>query len=209
MSKRIGITVNGIKEECTVEAPLPCSRHTMHSDSKNTSDNFAGLQLATPEEVEAGLSASEYFSYNNSEPNQSQIIDQLNKIVDMQSKITEGWSNLIVKLQDDHDEGTKRLAASRNMTVSEYEKWLNLTDRTKGAWLQANVDDNDVISNAKWVSPQGDVVTIEADGDESGHGTVLTWFIGDKAFRKASVSKTFTSEDTDEIEELINKSFFK
>ena len=206
MATRIGITTNGIKEECTVEEPYPCVRHVIHSSNAPLSKKTLNLELDEIQEDKSIVSFNDYASFNE-HPNRDAIVEHLNKISETQGKMVETYTELLDKLEKSHDEGTRNLAKLHNMTVDEYKAWLDNEDRANGMWLDSNADDNDVLVAGKWATEHGDVVIIEAEGDEDGYGTTFTRYIGEKPFSKISVAKTFKIDDTDEIENLIKDSF--
>lgn len=199
MSSKIGITKSGIQEKCTVEAGQTCSRHKSHFDSSPIAiKEFTPILIEDPE-VDSGLSLSDYNSFDRVE-----VKKALDNMIKIQTEMINGWQKTLDVFEETYNEGTKRLAASRNMTVPEYEKWLNNEDRDKGLWLKAASDENDSIVDAKWVSPYGEVVTIEAD--ETGT-TNFTHFIGDKPFKNTTVNKVYSSDDVDELESYLRDNF--
>ena len=117
------------------------------------------------------------------------------------NKYADSLNKLAEDSQKSFDSYTEKMAKHHNLTVDEYELWLDNPEReTENTWVDLEFDENDNIRNARIVSVLGNLVTMQT---EDGF-TVFTRYIGEKAINSKIVDQTYTEKDITGLEGFIN-----
>lgn len=118
------------------------------------------------------------------------------------NKYADSLNKLATESQASFDAYTEKMAGHHNLTVDEYELWLDNPERTKeNTWVDLEFDEDDNIRKARIVSVLGNLVTMSSE-DET---TIFTRYIGQKIINSKIVDKKFAESDITGLEDFINK----
>lgn len=124
----------------------------------------------------------------------------VDEMVALSQELVDGWQRTIDNVDRIHNETTANLAKISGLTVDEYEFWLDNPKRaSEPTWVGLEFDENNVLRNARVVSQNGNLITVQSNGLE----TLFVRYIGDKYMNSKIVKDVFTEEKVDLLDDVI------
>lgn len=137
----------------------------------------------------------------------SELVDSMLQLIDESQA---GWQRTYDKVVEIHNDTTAKLANLHQFSLEEYDAWLahSKVNPDKSMMFEAT-SVNGIIDSARFSTWEGHLVQVNAESDDSGPFTEVTYYIGENPFKTISINKHFNSSNPIELHEAVdmNKPF--